>query len=309
MEALLSLAFDNIASKDTQKIRKGLRQIEGMLAQICLSSGKPKPSAPGHRRNASAVNLGEQQQSMPKKLGQLSEDLAFREFFRLQEGFEWNVATRVADCLDRLLGMGSSKGEQGRCPAVDEPVLTTPIADGQNDILILSSLSNLQGLLLLHPPSRIIFGREVYMNLLLDLLDPYNCPAIQSQALLVLVTALVANPQNTRIFEHMDGLLTVTSLFKDEETTQNVKVKLLEFLYFYLMPEVPITGPQRSPSKLANAFERRGSTATGDEGRGATRKNTRSQEEKQHMLGRYLSNVDALVEDLQESAPFTSVAC
>jgi hypothetical protein len=140
------------------------------------------------------------------------------------------------------------------------------------------------------------------MNLLLDLLDPYNCPAIQSQALLVLVTALLATPQNTRIFEHMDGLLTVTSLFKDEETTQNVKVKLLEFLYFYLMPEVP------SPKKLANAFERRGSTT--EEGGGAARKpNTRSQEEKQHMLGKYLSNVDALVEDLQESAPFTSVTC
>lgn len=95
MEALLSLAFDNIASKDTQKIRKGLRQIEGMLAQICLSGGgKPKPCTPGHRRNASAVTLGEQQQqSTPKKLEQLSDDLAFREFFRLQEGFEWNGAS------------------------------------------------------------------------------------------------------------------------------------------------------------------------------------------------------------------------
>ena len=90
MEALLSLAFDNIASKDAPKIRKGLRQIEGMLAQICLASGKSKPCTPGHRRNASAINLGEQQPSTPKKLGQLGEDLAFREFFRLQEGFEWN---------------------------------------------------------------------------------------------------------------------------------------------------------------------------------------------------------------------------
>ncbi|KAH8725847.1 cell division protein Cdc14 [Phaeosphaeriaceae sp. PMI808] len=290
MEALLSLAFDNIASKDTQKIRKGLRQIEGMLAQICLSTNKSKSSTPGHRRNASAINLGEQQESAPpKKLGQLSEDPAFREFFRLQEGFEWNVATRVADCLERLLGMGSSK-------------------DGQNDMLILSSLSNLQGLLLLHSPSRIIFGREVYMNLLLDLLDPYNCPAIQSQALLVLVTALLATPQNTRTFEHMDGLLTVTSLFKDEETTQNVKVKLLEFLYFYLMPETAASNQQRSPSKLTNAFQRQSSSANGDEG-GGLKKNTRSQNEKQYLLGKYLSNVDALVEDLQESAPFTSVAC
>lgn len=110
MEALLSLAFDNIASKDTAKIRKGLRQIEGMLAQICLSSGKSKSSTPaGHRRNQSAINLGEQQPQPPKKLGALAEDLAFREFFRLQEGFEWNVATRVADCLERLLGMTSSK--------------------------------------------------------------------------------------------------------------------------------------------------------------------------------------------------------
>jgi hypothetical protein len=136
MEALLSLAFDNIASKDTQKIRKGLRQIEGMLAQICLSGSKSKASTPGHRRNASAINLGEQQESTPKKLGQLSEDPAFREFFRLQEGFEWNgkgaqlpllgailthilVATRVADCLERLLGMGSSKGKKDRLLGLD----------------------------------------------------------------------------------------------------------------------------------------------------------------------------------------------
>ncbi|KAF1960954.1 cell division control 14, SIN component [Byssothecium circinans] len=296
MEALLSLAFDNIASKDAQKIRKGLRQIEGMLAQICLSNGKSKSSTPGHRRNQSAINLGEQPQSTPKKLGQLGEDLAFREFFRLQEGFEWNVATRVADCLNRLLGMTSSK-------------------DGQNDLLILSSLSNLQGLLLLHPPSRIIFGREVYMNLLLDLLDPYNCPAIQAAALLVLVTALLATPQNTRTFENMDGLLTVTSLFKDEETTQGVKVKLLEFLYFYLMPEAPVPSASapntaiRSPSKLVGAFERRSSTVSGNDGGGAITKNARSQEEKQHLLARYLNNVDALVEDLKESAPFTGVTC
>lgn len=89
MEALLSLSFDNIASKDTAKIRKGLRQIEGMLAHICLDGSKTKPPAPGHRRNQSAINLSEQQDT-PKKLGELSEDPAFREFFRLQDGFEWN---------------------------------------------------------------------------------------------------------------------------------------------------------------------------------------------------------------------------
>ena len=94
MEALLSLSFDNIASKDTAKIRKGLRQIEGMLAHICLEGSKAKPATPGHRRNQSAINLSEQQNT-PKKLGELSEDPAFREFFRLQDGFEWNGAHPV----------------------------------------------------------------------------------------------------------------------------------------------------------------------------------------------------------------------
>jgi len=97
MEALLSLAFDNIASKDTAKIRKGLRQIEGMLAQICLSSGRSsKPATPSHRRNASAIHISEQNAQSPKKLGQLAEDLAFREFFRLQESFEWNGELHAA---------------------------------------------------------------------------------------------------------------------------------------------------------------------------------------------------------------------
>ncbi|OSS43365.1 hypothetical protein B5807_11933 [Epicoccum nigrum] len=276
MDLLLSNSFDHIASKDTTKIRKGLRQIEGILAHICLGDSKTKPAAKdGHRRHQSAAAVSEQHED-PKRLGELSDDPAFREFFRLQDGFEWNVTTRVADCLERLLGMGSN---------------------GHNDMLILAALSNLQGLLLLHPPSRILFGREVYMNLLLDLLDPYNCPAIQSQAILVLVTALLATPQNTRVFEQMEGLLTITSLQSDEETTQSVKVTVLEFLYFYLLPEAP-------PPTRKGAFERRGST---DSSKSVHSKNIRSQEEKQRMLGKYIANVDCLFEDLQESDPFSSV--
>lgn len=155
------------------------------------------------------------------------------------------------------------------------------------------------------------------MNLLLDLLDPYNCPAIQCSTLLVLVTALLATPSNTRTFESIDGLLTITSLFKSRSTAQNVKLKLLEFLYFYLMPEAPpapTSAPStalRSPSKLVAAFERRSSTVGADEGGSPVKDDsTRSTEEKQTMLGKYLSNVEDLVQDLQENAPFSAeVAC
>jgi hypothetical protein len=85
MESLLSLSFDNISSRDCLKIRKGLRQIEGLLAQICLSKATSRSP---HKRKSSA--LGDKRQDGMKQLVELKQDPAFREFFRLQEGFQWN---------------------------------------------------------------------------------------------------------------------------------------------------------------------------------------------------------------------------
>lgn len=193
------------------------------------------------------------------------------------------VAMRLVTCLEHLLGRGSN---------------------GTNDLLIISTLDLIQGALLLHPPSRTLFAREIYMNLLLDLLDPINCPAIQSTTLLTLVTALLDNPANTRTFEALDGLLTVTSLFKQRATSREVKLKLVEFLYFYLMPETPTNTPagtgvsspgaHRSPSKRPHSRN----------GHAGQNGNTRMTDEKQALLGRYLNNVEDLVEDLKETAPF-----
>jgi len=102
MESLLSLSFDNISSKDPLKIRKGLRQIEGLLAQICLSKSStstappPPPQSPPKRQTGLP-----QQQPQGRKINEddakkgleaLAQDLAFREFWRLQENFEWNGA-------------------------------------------------------------------------------------------------------------------------------------------------------------------------------------------------------------------------
>ncbi|KUL88745.1 hypothetical protein ZTR_05141 [Talaromyces verruculosus] len=290
MEALLTHSFDYLSSYEPNKIRKGLRQVEGLLAQICLS--RSKQTAAEKRR--SMIPLG-QAPPAPKALTELADDPAFREFFKLQEGFQWNVAIRLVTCLEHLLGRGSN---------------------GANDLLIISTLDLIQGILLLHPPSRALFAREIYMNILLDLLDPINCPAIQSSTLLTLVTALLDQPANTRTFEALDGLLTVTSLFKMRATSREVKLKLVEFLYFYLMPEMPtipavaasapntaVLGLYRSPSKLSGAFAKSYSSA-GDSNQ--SKRETRTTEEKQKLLGRYLSNVEDLVEDLKETAPFGS---
>ncbi|KAF2774285.1 cell division control 14, SIN component [Teratosphaeria nubilosa] len=300
MESLLSVSFDNLSSRDNVRIRKGLRQIEGLLAQICLSSSRLSPHK--HKRSPGELNGAEKGGRGVKQLGDLRKDAAFREFFRLQEGFRWNVASRLTATLERLMGQ----------PASDP-----------TDTLILSTLDSLQGLLLLHPPSRILFNREDYMNLLLDLLDPSNPPKVQSQALLVLVTALLGEPKNTRTFEQVDGLLTVTSLFKGRGTSREVKMRTLEFLYFYLMPEAPPTTShsapntavlQRSGEDRARAAAGHARTHSGDsddarmdideEGDAAGKKETKTTEVKQKLLGKHLNNVDELVRDIRENAVF-----
>ncbi|PWY81205.1 cell division control protein 14 [Aspergillus eucalypticola CBS 122712] len=291
MEALLAHSFDYLSSYEPSKVRKGLRQVEGLLAQICLS----KTKRPASDKRRSLLSFGAPQ-PVPKSLAELRDDPAFREFFKLQEGFQWNVAMRLVTCLEHLLGRGSN---------------------GTNDLLIVSTLDLIQGVLLLHPPSRTLFAREIYMNLLLDLLDPINCPAIQSATLLTLVTALLDHPANTRTFEELDGLLTVTSLFKQRATSREVKLKLVEFLYFYLMPETPmiptsaasapntaVLGHQRSPSKLSVSPVSRSVNVPGAHSGGKAHRDTRTTDEKQALLGRYLNNVEDLVEDLKETAPF-----
>lgn len=146
------------------------------------------------------------------------------------------------------------------------------------------------------------------MNLLLDLLEPANCPAIQSATLLTLVTALLGNPNNTRTFEDLDGLLTVTSLFKLRTTSREVKLKLVEFLYFYLMPEASPQQQQQQQRRPPCRLSRSGS-GVAENAKDSGEGNTKTTEEKQALLGKYLNNVADLVEDLKETAPFGSTVC
>ena len=94
MESLLSHSFDYLSSFDGGKIRKGLRQLEGLLAQICLSQSGSSPSTAAEKRRSMAI--GNEKESTPKELAQLKDDPAFREFFKLQEGFEWNGKDLIA---------------------------------------------------------------------------------------------------------------------------------------------------------------------------------------------------------------------
>ncbi|KAK3328327.1 cell division protein Cdc14 [Cercophora scortea] len=296
MESLLSLAFDNLSSYDGVKIRKGLKQVEGLLAQICLSgpNNKKAPAAP-----TEPSRDGESPQR--KVLADLGGDPAFREFFKLQDGFEWNIAQRLLPTLDWLVARGG---------------------DGQYDLLVVNALDLIQGVLLLHPPSKVLFSRSMHMNLLLDLIEPVNCPAVQCATIITLVVALLDSPQNTRVFERLDGLLTITSLFKDNEMPREVRFKLTEFLYFYLTPETPSIPKadgrgnngaaqggllQRSPSKLAKVFGR-SNQMDGRERPTSESSSTLSVEAKKQYVDRYLPGVvDQLLKDLDTYKPFGGI--
>ncbi|KTW26241.1 uncharacterized protein T551_03540 [Pneumocystis jirovecii RU7] len=197
------------------------------------------------------------------------------EFCRLQDGFELNgtyrsgrglglmvlVATQLIACLERLLGKETSR-------AVSSHICHT--------------LELLQGSLLLHPASRSLFTRHINMNILLDLLEPQLEPDVHIATLATLVAALVDRWDNVRVFESLDGLASVASLMKSKNSSQKVKFKIAEFLYFYLIPEPVFSGPITN-KKLDIR---------------------RSTEEKESMLAKYLHNVRNLVKDLQELTPF-----
>ena len=145
MESLLSLAFDNLTSYDTGKVRKGLRQVDGLLAQICLSratstsTGTPGPGGggtPGTKMTAaekrrSAMMLGASSPATTmttstKELGTLKEDPAFREFFKLQDGFEWNGTSGPYQfVLARNRDAGGNTPDRTCCPAVACPTIGT----------------------------------------------------------------------------------------------------------------------------------------------------------------------------------------
>ncbi|GAA6057716.1 hypothetical protein JCM3770_002659 [Rhodotorula araucariae] len=70
-------------------------------------------------------------------------------------------------------------------------------------------------------------------------------------ALDALLCALVDRPKNLRVFEDIGGLTIIVKVLKDKSVAQPVRIKVIELLYFYLLPEVnpeEISGPALNAS-------------------------------------------------------------
>lgn len=238
-------------------------------------------------------------------------------FTKLQKDFTDNIAFRLLDFVRRLRGAGQ------------------PGSPGAADTLqvqgwIIETMFLLQGCLLLHVPSKELLNRQPQMKLILHFLEPSYPEIVQVCATQTIITALVDHARNLRVFEDVGGLEVVSRIFLSPTSSHGIKVKLLEFLYFYLMPEgsaafrksgsqndgdtiKPTTGKTRAGDTFdSNAstikvrqhqrepgiYERSSSEAL------EPTMVERTTEQKQVLLGRYFSNIDALVKDLHEFKPF-----
>lgn len=139
------------------------------------------------------------------------------------------------------------------------------------------------------------------MSLLLDLLDPTAAPTVVRPALLLLVAALLGRPRNARVFERADGLATVAALFRAREASREVRMQALEFFYFYLMPEAPEGVVVGQRGRRVGAGRVASDASVSDAGEAGI---VRSTAEKQALLGKYVPNVQELVDDLAEAGPF-----
>ncbi|THV08172.1 hypothetical protein K435DRAFT_847063 [Dendrothele bispora CBS 962.96] len=186
----------------------------------------------------------------------------FESIIALQYTFECNIPSRLlpwlSTCspkLERLSGR-SQPSEQEKHEAL---VLSSQL---------LPALSIIQGIVLSHPPSKAFLSRERNLEILIDLLLasrhislPSSSPIDQaappltsspsktaspttflsSAVLDTLLCVLVDSSSALRAFEECNGVQVIVKILKRMGTPREVRMKCLEFLYFYLMDETSPT--------------------------------------------------------------------
>lgn len=290
----LQQAFDALSSQSAldktrrSETKRALASIEGLLYHISFQKGSHRPDvAPISYPDAGTNDL-------------------FAWFLQTQDSFQYNIADHLVAFLSHVAMHQQYKvSREGHAPQAD--ILA----------LIRSSLQILQGCLLLHEPSRQLFSRRVNATILTQYLDQTSIvfdKTLTIEAIQTIVSALVDSPDNMRNFEAVDGLKLISLLFKDAATEHAVKVKILEFLYFYLIPETSEEDSENNGNRIHKVDGIQKSSTMQHHVRGSTastdnlffgKTTTRTSKEKQQLLSKYFHNIDALVRDLHEFKPFT----
>ncbi|KZW04169.1 hypothetical protein EXIGLDRAFT_758467 [Exidia glandulosa HHB12029] len=190
-------------------------------------------------------------------------------FLELQDAFDCNIASRLLPFIAQALPVL-------RAQAVDE-------GDGASDedyglyCCVAQSMSLLQGLALLHSATKSFLSKKWVIEVFLALLacpqlrpstpvpaSPTKSPTKSSAssrdappplAIAVvdtLLCVLVDAPLAIRAFEEVNGLEVIVKTLKRAGVPRDIRMKCLEFLYWYLLPEdAPPTRSASGPAPSA----------------------------------------------------------
>ncbi|KAJ7094347.1 cell division control protein 14, SIN component-domain-containing protein [Mycena epipterygia] len=238
MRTSLEDALDDLSSPRTSSEVKtqALRGLERLLASVCV----PKTS---------------------------TADLDC--FLALQYTFECNVPSRflgwVASSTFRL-DLLTNKGTIDPDEEPEVATLSSQLSLG---------LSIIQGVCLTHSATKTYLGRKYALEVLLDLFlssrhlssTPFASSAnlsgspvkpapgaplpLASVILDTLLCILVDSSPALRVFEDCHGVHAVVKILKRAGTPREVRMKCLEFLYFYLLDETSPSKPVNTPTPTA----------------------------------------------------------
>ncbi|KAH7931178.1 CDC14-domain-containing protein [Leucogyrophana mollusca] len=215
--------------------------------QDALDDISSSRSSSGRRTRALAVL----EQQLALACVPSSTDDTLDTFLALQDTFQCNVPSRVLSWMTYTI------------PQIESMLNKTP-ADKDRDTEVAVSCSQLfqalsiiQGVVLHHKSSKSYLGRCHSLEILVDLLlvsrhTPLISPSqahlagkvpqivhLSSAVLDTLLCILVDSSPALRAFEEVNGVQAVVKILKRAGTPREVRMKCLEFLYFYLMDESP----------------------------------------------------------------------
>ncbi|TCD60444.1 hypothetical protein EIP91_010061 [Steccherinum ochraceum] len=230
MQETIQDALDDLSSSHASTSRKGraLDSLEKLLAEIC---------------------------------GPLNSDSYPQQYFiALQDTFQCNIPSRllvwISESTFRLEAL-TGKGSQEADRESETQTLSSQLVQ---------SLNIIQGIALQHASSKQFLSRRYGQDTLLDLLlvsrhvapiplknSTNITPSVEelltpkktkettinltASVLDTLLCVLVDSPSSLRTFEEASGLQYVVRILKRSGTPREVRMKCLEFIYFYLMDE------------------------------------------------------------------------
>ncbi|TDL29629.1 CDC14-domain-containing protein [Rickenella mellea] len=177
-----------------------------------------------------------------------------REFICSQDCFQCNIPSRLIGWLSSQIPLLNklNEGNNNLADNDDPHILVAQTV---------SSLSLIQGVALIHPPSKTFLASAFSIQIILDLLlisrqlstKPFSNitntthgqgdftaqrePPLATAVLDTLLCILVDSPPATRVLEQLNGVEVVVKVLKKAGIPRDIRMKCLEFLYFYLMDE------------------------------------------------------------------------